>query len=191
MAVHTYGFVHRLYWKLFALWKRLLSYRKRDWELKDYPVIFRTQDIDPEPRPKRLQLQPHVAQIANWWICGTGETPAEALRNLEEIFRIASAVRKEEGTKLPRPGVNPPIEFASSARIEAVGELSDDFIHRILGFEWAMISDESSLWDFHSEETNNTLIEKIRQVYGVDVSDIESAKLCEILERIKQSRPKH
>jgi hypothetical protein len=47
-----------------------------------------------------------------------------------------------------------------------------------------MISDQSSLWDFHSEETNNALIEKISQVYGVDVSDIESAKLCEILERI-------
>jgi hypothetical protein len=191
MALYPSGLTHRLRWQAFALWKRLLSYRKRDWELGDYPVVFRTQEIDPKPQPKRLQMQPHIAQIVNWWLCGTGETLAEALANLEEVFRNASAARKAETKLLPRPGVNPPIEFASSTRIEAVGELSDDFIHKILEYEWAMISDESSLWDFHSEETNDALIEKIRLVYGVDVSDIESANLCEILERITQSIPKH
>lgn len=189
MALHPFGLAHRLYWQAFALWKRLLSYRKQNWNLGDYPVIFRTQEIDPEPRQKRLQLQPQIAQIVNWWVCGTGETPAEALANLEEVFRNVSTTREAEGKQLPRPGVSPPIEFASSARIEAVGDLSNDFIHRVLGFEWAMISDESSLWDFHSEETNSALIDKIRQVYGADVSDIESAKLCEILERIADQKP--
>jgi len=191
MALHPSRLMHRFCWQTFAVWKCLLSYRKRDWDLEDYPVIFRTQEIDTEPRPKRLQMHPHIAQIVNWWLCGTGETPAEAQADLEEVFRNVSATRKAESRQLPRPGIHPPIEFASSARIEAVGELSDDFIHRILGYEWAIISDESSLWEFHSEETNDVLVEKIRQVYSVDVSDIESAKLCEILERIKQSIPKH
>jgi hypothetical protein len=80
--MHPSGLTHRFCWQAFALWKRLLSYRKRDWNLEDYPVIFRTQKIDPEPRPKRLQMQPHIAQIVNWWLCGTGETPAEARANL-------------------------------------------------------------------------------------------------------------
>ena len=55
--------------------------------------------------------------------------------------------------------------------------------------EWAWISDESRLWDFHSEETNDALYAKIEEVYGVNVSDIESAKLSEILERIAMAKP--
>ncbi|HTJ29438.1 MAG TPA: hypothetical protein VL346_03010 [Acidobacteriaceae bacterium] len=53
----------------------------------------------------------------------------------------------------------------------------------------AWISDESSLWDFHTEQTNDLLIAKIRDVYGVDVSDIESARLWEIIEHIKHPKP--
>jgi hypothetical protein len=54
----------------------------------------------------------------------------------------------------------------------------------VLNLDWAFISDESSLWDFHEAKTNEALIARIKEVYGVDVSDIESAKLPEILERI-------
>ncbi len=43
--------------------------------------------------------------------------------------------------------------------------------------DWAWISDESSLWDFHSNETDDALIAKIKELYGVDVSDIASARL--------------
>ena len=50
--------------------------------------------------------------------------------------------------------------------------------------DWAWISDESSLWDFHTDDTNEKLWAKILEVYGVDVSDIESARLSEILNRI-------
>jgi hypothetical protein len=55
---------------------------------------------------------------------------------------------------------------------------------RVLRLDWAWISDESSLWDFHHQETNAALVAKIREVYGVDVSDIESANLADILDRI-------
>ena len=54
--------------------------------------------------------------------------------------------------------------------------------------DWAWISDESSLWDFHGELTNDHLYAKIKEVYGVDVSDIESARLWMIFRRIEQSR---
>lgn len=57
-------------------------------------------------------------------------------------------------------------------------------MRRVLELKWAWISDESSLWDFHQDETNDSLISRIREVYDVDVSDIKSARLSEILERI-------
>ncbi len=76
------------------------------------------------------------------------------------------------------------LEFASRTRVSAHPELVEDFIRRVLNLDWAFISDESSLWDFHEAGTNGALIARIKEVYGVDVSDIESAKLPEILERI-------
>jgi hypothetical protein len=47
-----------------------------------------------------------------------------------------------------------------------------------------LIPDESSLRDFHSEETNNALCAKIRNICGVYLSDIQSAKLTETFDRI-------
>jgi hypothetical protein len=156
--------------------------------LEDYPVVFRTQDIDSEPRPKRLQRKPHTAQVVNWWLCGIGDSREEAYFELSRNFRNAIAARRSEGKRPFRPGTTPPILFAESTRIAGAGELAEDFVQRVLGFEWAMMTDESSLWDFHSEETNDALIAKIREVYGVDVSDIEPARVCEILERISAKR---
>lgn len=66
--------------------------------------------------------------------------------------------------------------------------LSEDFIHRVLDLDWAWISDQSSLWDFNEEGDNSRLNAKIMEVYGVDVSDIQSGRLVAIFERIVQSR---
>ena len=63
-------------------------------------------------------------------------------------------------------------------------DLAQDFIQRVLELDWAWTSDESSLWDFHTEETNDRLNAKIMGIYGVDVSDIKSGNLSEIFERI-------
>ncbi len=90
--------------------------------------------------------------------------------------------------------MNPPeetprsIEFAPHDRVDAHPALLDDFIHRILELEGAFISDESSLWDFHMDMNNEELLARIKQGYGVDVSDIESANIAEILERIAANR---
>ena len=75
-------------------------------------------------------------------------------------------------------------EFAPRERIGAHPKLVEDLTRRVLQLDWAFISDESSLWDFHETGTNGALIARIKEVYGVDVSDIESASLPEILERI-------
>jgi hypothetical protein len=125
----------------------------------------------------------------NWWVVsGGGNTKLEALQELEKSFATVKAERAKDGKKLPRPGTHAEIEFASRDRVDAHAELAEDFIRRVLNLDWAFVSAESSLWDFHSAADNQDLIAKINEVYGVDVSDIESAKLWQILDRIATSR---
>jgi hypothetical protein len=95
---------------------------------------------------------------------------------------------QRDGKPMPRPGTKVPIEFAPSSRVDADPELADDFIRRVLGLDWAFVSDESSLWDFHTGETNDVLMAKIRDRYGVDVSDIGSGNIATILSRIATHR---
>jgi hypothetical protein len=124
------------------------------------------------------------AYIINWNVMGSGETPEQARANLEQNFETIRQDWLREGRRLVRPGKNSPPEFASQEKVAVYEAISDDFIQRVLGLEWAWISDESSLWDFHTEPTNDLLCAKIREIYGVDVSDLESAELWAIFERI-------
>ncbi|MGB6632239.1 MAG: hypothetical protein WBE52_13450, partial [Terriglobales bacterium] len=87
-------------------------------------------------------------------------------------------------TSLPRPGTGLPIEFASQDRIAAHPPLARDLIRRIFDIDGAWISDQTTLWDFHTEETNDRFYEKIRDTYGIDVSNIPRANLADILDRI-------
>jgi hypothetical protein len=172
-----------------AEWKWFLSLFKRDWEVSDYPIAVREYKIDPSYVHTRLKQHRYSAQIVNWWVvCGMGETKAEALQELGKMFATMKAERAKNRKQLPRPGAHEPIEFASRERVDAHAALAEDFIRRVLNLDWAWISDDSSLWDFHSSDDNRELIAKINEVYGVDVSDIESAKLWQILDRIAASR---
>jgi len=89
---------------------------------------------------------------------------------------------------LPRPGTKVPIEFATTERVGQHSELAKDFVKRVLDIDWAWISDESSLWDFHGDESNGNMTDKIRDIYGVDVSDISDGNLADIFDRILQRR---
>lgn len=170
--------------------KRILSFRKLDWELRDYPIRISEQHFDPAAQAKRLKLPRFCAAIINWWVMdGLGDTREEAIGSLRDRLDKEKIRRAQQGKALPRPGTHVPLEYASQDRIDKHRELSEDFIHRILSFERAWISDESSLWDFHADESNKQLFAKIEQTYGVDVSDIESGNLAEILDRIASRKP--
>jgi hypothetical protein len=147
-----------------AWWKWCLSFRKIDWDLGDYPIVVRKQDTgDLEPSSSRLKLVPCSAAVVNWWaLQGGGDMEEGALADLRKNFENHKLRRLERGDSLPRPGTYVPIEFASRERVEAHRELADDFISRVLEIDWALITDESSLWDFNGEETNKDLIEKIK-----------------------------
>jgi hypothetical protein len=170
--------------QLRAVWKLFLSVRTRDWKLDDYPVVIREQEADPAYDGTRLKQYRYVASIVKWGLVGLGDSEEESLQKLESSFAAAKAERARTRRPPPRPGTRVPIEFASQERVSAHPELAEDFIRRVLELECAWISDESSLWDFHHDETNDILLAKVMEVYGLDVSDIESARLSEILERI-------
>ncbi len=175
--------------KIRACWKYFLSLFKRDWNLSDYPISVRKHEIDSGYASARLKQHRYSARIVNWWVLsGTGDTEEEALQDLQKSFSTTKAERAKSGKKLPRPGTDVEIEFSSRERVDAHPELAEDFIRSVLNLDWAWISDESSLWDFHSSDDNQALIEKINEVYGVDVSDLESAKLWQILDRIAACR---
>lgn len=175
---------HRLSDQLLMFWKRCLSFRKPGWEFSDYPTVIRAQKIDPKFPASRFTQNLYAARILGWHISAGGDTKKDAKTALEAEFAASRLSHAERGEALPRPGVQVPIKFGSQERIKSHEELADDFIQRVLGLPWAWVSDGSSLWDFHSEETNDALYLKIKEVYDVDVSDIESANLPEILDRI-------
>lgn len=77
-----------------------------------------------------------------------------------------------------------PISYASQDDIQAHSETLKRFINSVLGLEWAFITNESSLDDFHLIEDSTSLEEKIKEVFGVDISDIEDRNLLKIFERI-------
>lgn len=165
------------------LWKRLLSYRKQTWQLCDYPIHVRKQELDASLAPRFIQHR-YWAQIRGWNVGGGGATREEALAELAQCFDERKAHRIAEGEPLPRPGTEVPLEFASQERVARHADLIDDLLSNVMGIEGAWVSDESSLWDFHSEPTNDAYIAKIRELYGVDVTGIESANLAAIAEQI-------
>lgn len=82
------------------------------------------------------------------------------------------------------------IELASTAGIDMFEEVAEDFMLQIFGFEAGdyLITDESSLHDFDGIDDMELadIHEKIRSVYALDVSDLESGKLLEIFIRIHE-----
>lgn len=134
-----------------------------------------------------LYLAEVVAHILNASITGSGDTPSAAREKLKESFGMARNRRLEDSKPLVRPGRSWPLDFASQEHVNEHEALSADFIHRVLDLDWAWISDDSSLWDFHGDSDNSRLNAKIVEIYGVDVSDIQSGRLAAIFERIAQS----
>lgn len=80
------------------------------------------------------------------------------------------------------------LTFAATAHVEQHPALLDDFIINVLDQpDGAFVSDESTLWDFHSERSNEEMFARIQARYGVDASDLQSGNIARILERIAAS----
>jgi len=175
--------------QLQAWFKRAFSYFKTAWDIEDYPVRLRRQDVE------SLKLRVHgrnlpivwTAQVINWWqMAGHGDTKEEALANLGiafENFRISHEA-------LPRPGTGAPLEFAPSILIERHEALARDLLHRVLdlNYDECFISDQSSLWNFHDGDSNDALYQRISELYGVDISDVDGRYWRTSLRRLPRIR---
>jgi hypothetical protein len=119
--------------------KYLLSFRKRDWSLSDYPVEFRRQDTDesfPGSLGNSVVVKPWEARIIKWyWMNGTGETKEQALEELRNRFNAFKA----EGNPLPRPGIKVPLRFAETDEIEQYGHIAEEFFPVILDIDYGNI----------------------------------------------------
>ncbi|HUS12703.1 MAG TPA: hypothetical protein VMZ30_19695 [Pyrinomonadaceae bacterium] len=86
----------------------------------------------------------------------------------------------------------PPLKFelASTVEVDKFEGIASDFFARILDMDRVdcLITDESSLWDFHSEQSNEPFYSRILEAYGVDVSDVERGNLAKIFRRITEAR---
>jgi hypothetical protein len=185
----AFKFLKNPYSGLLAGWKFLLSFRKREWSLKDYPIIVRKQCDSRQSWGKtvRWTVPAYDARVVNWWtLMGSGDTAEAAMEKLRERFDSA----RENRPSMPRPGTQVPLEFASQERIAANSALANEFLQSVLEHGEAWISDESSLWDFASGHSLDDYYAKIRSLYGVDVSDIPGGNVADILERIAQSKQK-
>jgi predicted RNase H-like HicB family nuclease len=169
-------------------WKRMLSFRKTDWQLHDYPVVVRRQTVHPFVRQPRFEPSDYWARVLGWNLDATGQTREEALRALEERFQQARELRAAEGKPQPRPGTRVPIEFASTARIDRRGDIVNEILEEILEVRDAWVSDQSCLTDFTLGESTDELCARIHARYGVDVSDIPFGNLAEIAERIAKKQ---
>ena len=163
--------------------KRVLSYRRTTWTIADYPVHLRRQDVGGIESSGRGKPIAWTAQVINWWQkAGHGDTKEEALTNLRNAFENF----RNTHDRLPRPGTGAPVEFAPSHLIERHEALARDFLYRVLdlNYDECFLSDQSSLWDFHDGDSNEALHRKISDVYQIDVSDVEGARLGDIFEKI-------
>jgi hypothetical protein len=168
-------------------WKRALSYRKRQWEFEDYPIVVRRQSFDSLPDDAEHESR-YWARVLGWLIDETAPTEPEALAKLRDRYEIRKQLRVEEGKPIPRPGTKVPIQFASRKLVDGHKGLAEDFIRRVLQLEWAFISDESSLWDFTVDKSIKGFQDRISLIYGATVHDIESGNIAEILARIASHR---
>ena len=171
--------------------KYILSFFKRNWTLQDYPVIVKPVSEFPWLHSKDLddEKASWVAMIEGMHFFSTGQTKAEALAKLEGSFQNY----KENKAKMPRPGVQTPIEQYSTEKLDANKDLVEDFMQSIIGLSPGayFISDRSNLHDFllMEEEMDIRIYQrKIALVYKADVTDIEDGNLAQILQRIREKK---
>jgi hypothetical protein len=164
--------------QLKAIAKYLTSFVKPDWSIDDYPLRYRIQ------AKINARVPSWIVQIVNWWaMTGVGDSKQEAYRNLEQRLEKRRAI----AGSLPRPGSKVSVEFAPTGRVGMYPDIAERFLREVLGFASGspvFISDRSSLWDFGARDGIRDYVERIRHVFGVDVTDIEDGNLADIFERI-------
>ncbi|RUT28047.1 hypothetical protein EJP77_18705 [Paenibacillus zeisoli] len=168
-----------------AIYKRCLSYFTKNWDLENFPIEYRKQEMS-DLTGTHLTMYPWEARIINWfWMNGDGHSKEEAYKNLEERFKK----HVSKGREIPRPGTRMTLTFASSDKIEHLDEETVEFFRIVFNMDYhgMFISDESSIYDFcWSDELIEEKAKIINQHYGIEINKIEGLRIADILGRIKE-----
>ena len=103
-----------------------------------------------------------------------------------------SARRSSAGGRVLRkwPFKGKCVELASTAGIDRVDNVAEDFMRDIFGFEAGeyLITDLSSLHDFVGVDDMEfvDILARVREVYRLDVADLPSGNLLEIFKRVAE-----
>ena len=100
---------------------------------------------------------------------------------------------EEDSNANPRdPFEGKKIKLASTAGIDLFTEVGEELMREVFGFEPGeyLITDETSLADFEgvNEMELPDIHKKIRDLYGIDVSDTGHGNLLEILGRVHRAK---
>jgi hypothetical protein len=166
--------------QLKAIWKRVLSYTKSNWDINDYPLQYKMQKGE-QGQYNVGELKPWAVQVVNWWtMTGLGNTKKEALEHLKINFK-----NYVERNKAPRPGTSVPLTFADTYEMNKLEDVAPEFFKNILDLNYyeCFISDESSLTDFG--KNNNETLQKINDIYDLGLSGLGDGNIARILNLIK------
>ena len=81
--------------------------------------------------------------------------------------------------------------YAGKSRVKSHEELAVDFLNKILNLNYydCFISDQSSLIDFNDDEQFKVdVIEQVKEIYDVDITDTFDRKLVDVFDKIKTQR---
>jgi len=168
--------------QLKALWKKLLSYTKSEWDIDDYPIRYKKQ-TDTKGEYNVGELKQWVVQIINWWtMTGLGHTKQQAYEHLKSNFKSYL-----EHNQAPRPGTKVPLSFADTSQIDNLEDVAPDFFEKILDLDYyeCFISDESSLTDFGRDDEET--LQKINITYSLGLTDLGDGNIVRLLTLIKDS----
>jgi len=142
-----------------AIYKYILSFRKKDWEFEDYPLET-WENTNSEQADIKF-----VASLTNWALfVAHGESKKIAVENLKNKFTEFKANNPE----IPRPGKNVPVQFAETTEIDKYELIAVDFFDKIIGMNYysCFISDYSSLEEFDIDVEE--AIKKIKTYYNIE-----------------------
>ena len=90
---------------------------------------------------------------------------------------------------------NKKIEWAPQDAVDSYSYIAEDFFPKIfdMAYEDVLITDESSIYEFDFELTGKTInhktesvLKKIKEIYGTDVSDVKGLILIDIFKKIDE-----
>jgi hypothetical protein len=114
----------------------------------------------------------------------SGQTPEEALSELERLFVERQAYYTAIGKPMPIPGEPCEEMFSSTAKIDAQAALARDFFQKVLHLDYdeVFLHDATTLEEFGEL---NSIRNRAFTVYGVDISLEAERPVWTVLELIR------